>query len=109
MKTYKSYSDSGHGWLAVKYTELVELGIEGKVTRFSYQRGQTVYLEEDCDVSTFWKAYTLKHGVEPLTVHKSINGSSPIRSYDPYRATAGEGIENQLELGSFTKSVFEVG
>jgi hypothetical protein len=82
------------------------IAIEGKVTRFSYQRGQTVYLEEDCDVSTFWKAYTLKHGVEPLTVHKSINGSSPIRSYNPYRATAGEGIENQLELGGNSKSVF---
>ena len=30
-KIYKMYSDSGHGWLAVKRDELVKLGIADKM------------------------------------------------------------------------------
>ena len=58
MARYKFYSDPGHGWLAVKRSELAALGIEADITSFSMQSpaGGTVYLEEDMDVSTFIKA-----------------------------------------------------
>lgn len=85
-KVFKSYSDPGHGWAAVKRKLLVELGIDKEITHFSFQRGQTVYLEEDCDLSLFVKAFTAKHGEAPQFVEGSYtNNQSPVRSYDRYR------------------------
>ena len=51
--TVKFYSDPGHGWGAVKIQKLYELGIADKISSFSYQKGGTVYLEEDCDMHQF--------------------------------------------------------
>lgn len=57
-KRYKLFNDPGHGWLEVDRSELVNLGIIDKVTRYSYQSrdGSKVYLEEDCDLSIFCRA-----------------------------------------------------
>ena len=49
------FIDPGHSWLAVKRKLLSELGILDKVSSFSYQKGNTVYLEEDCDVNLLAK------------------------------------------------------
>lgn len=85
MKPFKYYSDSGHGWLAVKRSFLVSIGILDKITRFSYQRGKTVYLEEDCDVTTFVEAYKKAYGVEPKFIHSYVNGNSSIRRYEHFK------------------------
>jgi hypothetical protein len=80
----KFYADAGHGWLAVKRDLLTALGIADKITPFSYQRGKTVYLEEDCDCATFTLA------METAKIRWSIDGDarysnrSPIRSYASY-------------------------
>ena len=57
---YTFYIDPGHGWLAVKRTELEALGIADKITPYSYQKGRTVYLEEDQDAYTFIEAKKLR-------------------------------------------------
>lgn len=82
----KVYSDSGHAWGAVKRNLLVELGIAHLITPFSYQKGKTVYLEEDVDLTTLIN--TLKgRGIFYKTVEKShANRSSPIRNYQCYQA-----------------------
>jgi len=51
----------------VKRKELVNLGILNVITPFSYESrtGKTVYLEEDEDMDTFWKAYIAKTGQKP--------------------------------------------
>lgn len=84
MKTYKFYIDPGHGWLAVKITELLELGIITKITSYSYMRGATAYLEEDVDASLFIHAYKDKYGTEPNQTCIYTNNRSNIRSYDSY-------------------------
>lgn len=84
MKSYKSYSDAGHGWLAVKIVELLELNILTRISSYSYMKGKTAYLEEDCDVSLFFEVYRDKHGEYPKIGHNSYNERSPIRSYDRY-------------------------
>jgi len=84
MKTYKFYVDSGHGWFAVKITELMQLGIITQISPYSYMRGATAYLEEDCDASLFFNAYRDKHGVEPKHTYEHTDKRSPIRSYDSY-------------------------
>lgn len=82
--TLHSYSDPGHGWLKCKRKLLVDLGIADKISRFSYQRNEDVYLEEDCDVSVFMKAMESR-GVQVKFKHYSSNKSSRIRNYWPYR------------------------
>ena len=81
----KFYSDPGHGWGAVKRKVLDELGIAHKITTCSYQKGGTVYLEEDCDLSTLVAALG-KKGVTVTYEEKHTEGRHPIRSYDRFMA-----------------------
>ena len=55
---YTFYEDPGHGWLEVPTPELRELGIAHKISTCSYvyPNGRFVYLEEDCDLTTFLEA-----------------------------------------------------
>lgn len=85
MKTYNFHEDSGHGWLAVPMIKLYELGIVDKISHYSYMRGLTAYLEEDCDYSLFAAAMAAA-GLQFATREKHTNRRSPIRSYDSYRA-----------------------
>ena len=63
MKEYNFFHDSGHGWLEVEFSELIELGIHQKITAFSYISGSKVYLEEDYDAGTFFVAIEKQKGV----------------------------------------------
>jgi hypothetical protein len=79
----KFYSDPGHGWLAVKRKVIYDMDLAGKITPYSYQRGQTVYLEEDLDANLLIN--TLRdRGIEITLLEKSTNKYSPIRSYDRF-------------------------
>lgn len=80
---FKFYTDPGHGWVAVKKSLLVELGIDKDISRYSYVKGQTAYLEEDCDAAKLVKALDNK-GIKYSFESKNTNSSSPIRSYDRY-------------------------
>ena len=84
MKTYKFYADPAHEWLAVKITELMQLGIVTQISTYSYMRGATAYLEGDCDAAVFCEAYRDKHGVSPKFDYKHTDNRSPIRNYDSY-------------------------
>lgn len=80
---YFSHSDAGHGWLAVKKEELVRLGIADKISSYSYERGKTVYLEEDADATLFFE--TKKALGEPIELKAGKwTEYSPIRSYNRY-------------------------
>ena len=84
MRTvFDSYSDPGHGWVKVPRSLLKELGIEAQITPYSYQRGDDVFLEEDCDLSTFMRAMEAR-GVTPKFRHHSADKSSRIRKYNRY-------------------------
>lgn len=81
-KVFKFYSDAGHGWMAVKITDLNKVGLHLiDISNYSYIRGKTVYLEEDCDADKFMKAYEAIHGAAPKYAEKYTE-RSPIRSYD---------------------------
>ena len=81
----KFYSDPGHGWGAVKRKVLDDLGISNKITVFSYQKGNTVYLEEDCDLSTLVTTLATK-GITVEYKQSTTNKRSPIRNYDRFQA-----------------------
>jgi hypothetical protein len=81
----KFYSDPGHGWGAVKRKVLFDLGIADKISLYSYQKGDTVYLEEDCDLAELVRALKLK-GVPVEWDERSTNKYSPIRNYARFMA-----------------------
>lgn len=87
MSTFKIkiYTDPGHGWGAVKRQVLIDLGIADRISHFSYQKGQTVYLEEDCDLPVLTTALSTK-GVWIEHTEKHTDNRSPIRSYESYHA-----------------------
>ncbi len=82
---YKFHSDAGHGWLAVKVAELYRLGIEYKISQFSYIKGKTAYLEEDCDLSLFLRTKK-ERGETVEIVEGKPQKYSPVRSYNCYTA-----------------------
>lgn len=87
---FKFYCDAGHGWLAVKRDFLTKLGILNKITGYSYQRGKTVYLEENCDATTFVNEMK-NQNIEYDIVHPSNwPDRSPIRSYENFQMTTQE-------------------
>ena len=50
------YNDPGHAWLMVKKAHLTTLGISKKISGYSYQDAENVYLEEDQDAGTYINA-----------------------------------------------------
>lgn len=64
------YQDPGHGWIQVDTQVLQELGIDSKISKYSYISGTTAYLEEDCDAGTFMRAFEEKHGAKPELISR---------------------------------------
>ena len=79
----KFYSDPGHGWVAVKRKIVYDMDLAGKISQYSYQRGNTVYLEEDCDASLLVEALR-ERGIEIALEENITDKTSPIRSYERF-------------------------
>jgi hypothetical protein len=83
-KVFDVYCDPGHGWVKVPRKMLATLGIADKITTYSYERDDFVYLEEDCDAGTFVNAYEAHYGVSPQWREHYADKSSRIRNYYHY-------------------------
>jgi hypothetical protein len=77
------HSDPGHAWLAVKLSEIEMLGIKADISSYSYVKGKTVYLEEDCDAGKFIQAMRAK-GIEVEVKEGACRPRSPIRYFKSY-------------------------
>jgi len=80
--TYIFHTDPGHGWLEVTRAECKRLGILDQISPSSYQYGDKIYLEEDCDAPLFVRAKLdlgeeFKHKEQFLEV-------TPIRNYQHF-------------------------
>lgn len=78
------YSDPGHAWGKVKRSVLHNLGIANNISSYSYQRGEYVYLEEDCDLSALCMALNQRN-TRIKFVEKHTDRDSRIRSYERYK------------------------
>lgn len=83
MTEYRFFSDIGHGWLKVPYTELESLGIENTISEYSYRDSGFAYLEEDCDAYRFIEAKK-KINQAPKIIARNLDGYSIIRTYPAY-------------------------
>ena len=81
--TLTHHNDPGHGWVEVPVALLHELGIADQVTPFSYQRGDTAYLEEDVDAGTLCRALA-ERGIT-VTWRDSYTQTCFVRSLPTYR------------------------
>jgi len=82
----KIYSDPGHAWGAVKRKVLDQLGITQSITEYSYQKGGTVYLEEDLDLGTLIASLNNNNIGFTVVEKNSAHRYSPIRSYERFKA-----------------------
>ena len=77
------YADPGHSWLAVKRDFLAKYVDLKKVSTYSYQRNDSVYLEEDCDLGILLNSLEA-NGISVEFDEKHTNKYSHIRNYDRY-------------------------
>lgn len=79
-KQYTYHSDAGHGWLEVPIIDIELAGISELITAYSYKKGNTAFLEEDCDMTRF--LFALKEdGVEVEITDVHDGDESIIRTY----------------------------
>ncbi len=84
---YQKFNDAAHGWLEVPMAELWALSISAKISNYSYlsSNGRFAYLEEDMDLTTFFKAYVTEYGTEPKIKYHCGLERSHIRNYPMYQ------------------------
>ena len=87
------YTDCGHGWFKVDRALLEKLGIAGDISPYSYQRNNSVYLEEDCDAGRLFKAPD-ERNIAWTYKEFHTDRSSKIRGYDSYKKGAGYAINS---------------
>ena len=98
-RVFTYLQDAGHGWFSVpiKYLQAVMSDAEIRnISPFSYTKGKSVYLEEDCDAGLFisaWKALIPEFKYEVKYTERS-----PVRSYS---RVGKEFIEQVLEERNF--------
>jgi len=80
IRNYTRIYDPGHSWLEVPIKDVRDSGIYNKITAYSPIKGGMMYLEEDCDMYTFYKAMTDKGYTINIT---NIN----VDDFDQYLAT----------------------
>ena len=81
--TITVYSDPGHAWGKIKRDVLHNLGVAHRISSYSYQFGDNVYLEEDCDLSLVNEALAAQ-GCNVVFKEKHTDKDSKIRSYANY-------------------------
>lgn len=83
-KKYLYCVDAAHGWIRVKREELKRLEIAEKVSSYSYQMGEWVYLEEDRDAMLFDDAK--KSRGEVYETCQKYSERSCVRDKERYKA-----------------------
>ena len=99
MRNFNFHNDGGHGWLAVKLDLLDHLGLIDRITPFSYIKGKTAYLEEDCDGSLFAATFRQKFGEFQTT--SMYYDKSPVRSYSRYTPEAARTVLEKNKRSRF--------
>tara|TARA_B100000900_G_scaffold37245_1_gene27965 strand:+ start:2069 stop:2392 length:324 start_codon:yes stop_codon:yes gene_type:complete len=85
IKTIKHFIDPGHGWYKVSRKLLRKMNLLSKISSFSYQKNDWVYLEEDCDATIFFDRYKELFGEIQIRVTSNIaENMSSIRYYDSF-------------------------
>lgn len=77
-------NDPGHGWLKVPFDLIKKFELQMFISNFSYQNGNDVYLEEDCDAGLFLKALS-ENNIEYAINDIHTDEPSEVRNMNYYR------------------------
>jgi len=107
------HTDPGHGWLEVKYSELKELGIEDKISSYSYLKDDAVYLEEDCDAAVYLDAMKANGTEVGFIELNEPDNYSKIRDYKSYNminhpVQFKDVLKKEIEKRGFDTSKIEI-
>ena len=67
VRHYNRIYDPGHSWLEVPIRDVRDAGVYNTITQYSPIKGGKMYLEEDCDLYTFYKTMMDKHYTVNIT------------------------------------------
>ena len=88
---FHCYSDPSHGWLKVQRKKVESLGIAARISSYSFQRGDWVYLEEDIDAGIFLNEFKTMNPNKTVVLRShNSNKSSRLRNYDRYVNTTNQ-------------------
>ena len=98
-KVFTKHNDSAHGWLEVSYKDITDLNIQNEISEFSYinKTIESVFLEEDCDLTLFYNAYKAKYNKELKFQIREDYEIHPIRNLPCYTAWQFNLYWNPLE------------
>lgn len=82
-KTLEMFEDPGHAWCKVRRDDKIFQMIAKEVSNFSFQRGNCVYLEEDCDLGLYYNKL-VELGYEIKWKYNHTDDTSRIRGYESY-------------------------
>lgn len=101
-EVFNWYEDAGHSWLEVPFDLLYEWGIVDDISTYSYMNDNMAYLEEDCDMPIFLKAYRehTGHSLSRENVNMIEDDRSPVRNYSHYKSAKGEAAQNVESLAT---------
>jgi hypothetical protein len=97
MRTLVFHSDAGHGWLAVRIRDVISLEIADQISSYSYQRGATVYLEEDADMRLFVQAAAAA-GFQYQIRQGRVCDRSPVRGYERWSGVSSAAPETRTVI-----------
>ena len=85
-KVFTKHDDAAHGWLEVRFEDLIDLNIHNKISNFSYidSNKNLIYLEEDVDMVLFLKSYKEKYNKGLAYVVENNYEIHPIRELASY-------------------------
>jgi hypothetical protein len=102
--TLTFYSDPYSGWLKTPVEFLRILGIAHKITSFSYQKGDFVYLDEETDMARFiGAAEAAGWGVE-VKSRRPAQGKSRIRRFYQYLYPMYDEVPRESFIGKYMDS-----
>ncbi len=104
MKTTRKltfHTDPAHGWLEVPRADLDTLDIAHQVSRYSYERANRVYLEEDHDAGLYLEAAKAAGWILTMAEKNEPRNDSPVRDFPRYqpRVTPAALINAAQRLG----------
>lgn len=96
------YTDPSHGWLEVTRADLDALDIAHQISRYSYERADRVYLEEDLDAARYLDAAKAAGWILNMTEKNEPHNDSPVTAFARYqpRITPAALINAAQRLGT---------
>jgi len=84
-RKFKYHTDNAHGWVEVTKKLLERLGIDDKITSYSFINENKVFLEEDGDLTVFIDRYEEITGKSPEFIRGVHQDNHIIRHYESYK------------------------